>query len=239
VSVALLYSCVSGVLASRTRCQQFHGCGGYLPGAGRPLDWMMYSTYPVTFVTLYNFTFAYNKKGFQDIYTSNLAMLARQGWRHVQNKESLCCGGTFKIRSLCCRILGAKAVAKPGMSYSWRSILKGVQVLKKGIIWRVGNGANIKIWKDPSIPKEWTRLPSWPRGMNLQQTVDELVDPGLGTWDEQLVRQTFCQEDAEIILAIPVHTEMDDCVAGHYDKKGDFFRSNRHIRCKWRTIGDQ
>jgi hypothetical protein len=50
----------------------------------------------------------------------------------VQNKESLCS-----------RILGAKyfpggdllqAVAKPGMSYSWRSILKGVQVLKKGII---------------------------------------------------------------------------------------------------------
>jgi len=112
VSVALLYSCVSGVLASRTRCQQFHGCGGYLPGAGRPLDWMMYSTYPVTFVTLYNFTFAYNKKGFQDIYTFNLAMLARQGWRHVQNKESLCCS--------------LQAVAKPGMSYSWRSILKGV-----------------------------------------------------------------------------------------------------------------
>lgn len=89
MSVALLYSCVSGVLASRTRCQQFHGCGGYLPGAGRPLDWMMYSTYPVTFVTLYNFTFAYNKKGFQDICTFNLAMLARQSWRHVQNKESV------------------------------------------------------------------------------------------------------------------------------------------------------
>ena len=158
--------------------------------------------------------------GFKDIYTFNLAMLARQGWRLIQNKESLCC-----------RILGAKyfpggdvlqAVAKPCMSYSWRSILKGVQVLKKGIIWRVGNGANIKIWKDPWIPKEWSRLPSWPRRMNLQQTVDELVDPGLGTWDEQLVRQTFCQEDAEIILAIPVHTEMDDCVAWHYDKKGIF-----------------
>ena len=136
--------------------------------------------------------------GFRDIYTFNLARLARQGWRHVQNKESLCCS--------------LQAVAKPGMSYSWRSILKGVQVLKKGIIWRVGNGANIKIWKDPWIPKEWTRLPSWPRGMNLQQTVDELVDPGLGTWDEQLVRQTFFQEDAEITLAIPVYTEMDDCV---------------------------
>ena len=70
--------------------------------------------------------------GFKDIYTFNLAMLARQGWWLVQNKESLCC-----------RILGAKyfpggdvlqAVAKPCMSYSWRSILKGVQVLKKGII---------------------------------------------------------------------------------------------------------
>lgn len=59
--------------------------------------------------------------------------------------------------------------------------------------------------------------------MNLQQTIDELVDPGLGTWDEQLVRQTFCQEDAEIILTKPVHTEMDECMAWHYDKRGDFF----------------
>jgi hypothetical protein len=57
--------------------------------------------------------------------------------------------------------------------------------------------------------------------MNLQQTVDELVDPVLGTRDAQLVRQTFCHEDAEIILALPVHT-MDDCVAWHYDKKGMF-----------------
>jgi len=41
-------------------------------------------------------------------------------------------------------------------------------------------------------------------------------------WDEQLVRQTFFQEEAEITLAIPVHTEMNDCVVWHYDKNGIF-----------------
>ena len=71
-------------------------------------------------------------------------------------------------------------------------------VTKPGIIWRVGNRSRIRIWKDPWIPKEWTRLPSRPRGTNLLQTVDELIDPELGSWDEQLLRQTFCLEDAEI-----------------------------------------
>jgi hypothetical protein len=30
------------------------------------------------------------------------------------------------------------------MSYTWRSILKGLDVMKLGIIWRVGDGRNLK-----------------------------------------------------------------------------------------------
>jgi hypothetical protein len=77
------------------------------------------------------------------------------------------------------------------MSYTWRSILKGIQVLKEGVIWRIGNGQNVRIWKDLWLPREWTRLPLQPRGAHLLQTVDELIDPGTGMWDVQLVEQTF------------------------------------------------
>lgn len=41
----------------------------------------------------------------------------------------------------------------------------------------------------------------------------ELFDPATGSWDEELVRETFWQEDAEIILSIPVHEGMDDMIA--------------------------
>ena len=66
--------------------------------------------------------------GFRDLHVFNRAMLARQAWRLANAPNSLCA-----------RVLSAKyypsgqiirAVPKDGMSYSWRSILKGVQLLR-------------------------------------------------------------------------------------------------------------
>jgi hypothetical protein len=37
--------------------------------------------------------------------------------------------------------------------------------------------------------------------------VSELINPITCSWDEELVRQTFVEQDVEIILATPVHTE--------------------------------
>jgi hypothetical protein len=63
--------------------------------------------------------------GFRDVHAFNLAMLAKQGWRLIQNPGSLCA-----------RILGAEyfphgdllhAKGNGAMSYTWRSILRGVQ----------------------------------------------------------------------------------------------------------------
>jgi len=53
------------------------------------------------------------------------------------------------------------------MSYTWRSILKGIDVMKKGIIWRVGNRSRINIWSDPWLPREWSIKPITPRGHNV------------------------------------------------------------------------
>ena len=66
----------------------------------------------------------------------NLAMLARQSWRLVQQPDSLCA-----------RLLKAKYWPKgnlwdvregPGISYTWRSLVRGLRAMEKGIIWRIG-----------------------------------------------------------------------------------------------------
>jgi hypothetical protein len=44
-------------------------------------------------------------------------------------------------------------VEKPGISYSWRSIVQGIHAIKDGLIWRVGDGTQINIWADPWIPR--------------------------------------------------------------------------------------
>ena len=134
-------------------------------------------------------------------------MLARQAWRILQNPCSLC------TQVLAAKYFpdGSILEAKPmkGISYSWRSILKGVQLLKKGIIWRVGNGENIRVWEDPWIPRGSTRRISSPKGRNLIGRVSELINPITNQWDADLIKQTFWPEDANIILQIPIQEQTE------------------------------
>nr|XP_051187946.1 uncharacterized protein LOC127301723 [Lolium perenne] len=101
------------------------------------------------------------------------------------------------------------ATPEPGISYAWRSILKGIQLLKEGIIWRVGDGDTINIWTDPWIPRGSTRKLISQKGRHQVYKVSELINPTTNTWDTDLVQQTFAPEDAELILQIPIyeHTE--------------------------------
>jgi hypothetical protein len=102
-----------------------------------------------------------------------MAMLAKQAWRLLTCPDSLCA-----------RVLAAKyfpeggvlkAKHKSNMSYTWRSILSVVELLKKGIIWRVGDGVNIHIWEDEWISRDQSCRPFTPRGQNLMTHVNELM----------------------------------------------------------------
>jgi hypothetical protein len=75
--------------------------------------------------------------------------------------------------SLCARVLKARyfpnssileATATSGISYTWRSILKGCDLLKEGLVWRIGDGSRVNIWSDPWIVRDGSRCPVTPRG---------------------------------------------------------------------------
>ncbi|WVZ78125.1 hypothetical protein U9M48_025887, partial [Paspalum notatum var. saurae] len=106
-------------------------------------------------------------------------------------------------------------VEKPEISSSWCSILRGVQALKDGLIWRVGDGTNIQIWSDPWIPNVITRHPCTPRGRTILSRVSELIDPTTRSWDKELVNDVFWEEDAKNTLAIPIMPHMEDTIACH------------------------
>lgn len=81
--------------------------------------------------------------GFRDMHSFKLAMLAKQVWRLL-----------LEPQSLCARVLRAKyypdgcllkAKPKSGSSFTWQSILAGLECFKKGYIWRVGDGSQIDI----------------------------------------------------------------------------------------------
>jgi hypothetical protein len=158
--------------------------------------------------------------GFRDIHAFNLAMLAKQCWRLWSRPESLC--AKILKAKYCANSLVLEAKPKRGMSYTWRSILRGLEVMKMGMIWRVGDGRNLKIWSDPWIPRELSIRPITPRGGNILTYVEYLIDPGTGSWDVELVRDVFWEEDAKLILALPVNEGRDNVLAWHYDDRGMF-----------------
>ena len=52
--------------------------------------------------------------------------------------------------------------------------------------------------------------------------VSELINPYSGSWDEDLIRDIFWEEDAKNILAIPIKHGREDTLAWHFDERGLF-----------------
>ena len=168
--------------------------------------------------------------GFRDLHSFNLALLAKQCWHLLQNPESLCA-----------RVLGAKyypdgnilmAGPKKGSSFTWQSIVSGIQTFKRGCIWRVGTGSQINIWNDPCIPASETRKIITPRGETMLSKVEELIDPYTGQWDESLIRDVFWEVDVHRILQIPLRVQVREAfVSWHYNRSGVFtVQSAYHVQ---------
>ena len=82
-------------------------------------------------------------KGFKDLALFNEALLAKQAWRLLHNKDSLFYN-VFKAKFFpYCTIM--EASNSTSGSYAWHSILKGRDVLSKGARWRVGSGDSIGV----------------------------------------------------------------------------------------------
>lgn len=84
--------------------------------------------------------------GFRNIVVFHSAILAKQGWRLLTNPSSL---ATAVLRDKYFKngkFLEANFGFNP--SFIWRSIWRARNLLKMGLIWRVGNENSINIWDD-------------------------------------------------------------------------------------------
>lgn len=159
--------------------------------------------------------------GFRDMHLFNQALLAKQGWRLIQNPDSLCA-----------RVLKSKyypngnlldTVFASDVSPVWRAIESGLQLLKKGLIWRVGDGRSIQIQRDQWIPrKEGLKTVVFTKRSRLRW-VNQLMNEEGKEWNVPLIRQMFHALDADEICRIPIpRAKAKDCVAWHYEKNGIF-----------------
>ena len=75
--------------------------------------------------------------------------------------------------------------------------------------------------------------------MNLIADVDELINPVTGTWDEELIRDIFWEEDYKLILALHVSEGHENSLAWHYDKHGKFSFKSAYRVCRDDTLRRQ
>ena len=168
--------------------------------------------------------------GFRDIEIFNLALLARQAWRILQDPDSLSA-----------RVLKAvyfpsnlflEADLGPSPSRVWRAIVDGKEVLKQGLIRRIGTGEDTEVWHSNWLPRDGQLRPICCISDTPPGKVSELINPLTFTWDLQAVDTHFLPMDGELIRSIPLFgRRQEDFCAWHYEKSGVF-----SVRSTYRMI---
>ena len=172
--------------------------------------------------------------GFKDLKAFNLALLAKQGWRLMQNPDSLT-HRVLKVKYfLESNFMEAQVGKKP--SYTWRSLMEAKNVLERGLRWSIGNGQRVRIWGDRWLPTQKSFKVTSPRPHAFESNmVDSLLDREGGGWNKNLVCSVFLPYEAETILSIPIsHTFPEDAITWAWTQNGRFTVSSGYkVACSW------
>lgn len=141
--------------------------------------------------------------GFKDLTLFNEALLAKQAWRLLHNKDSLFYR-VFKSKFFpSCSIM--EVVDSSADSYAWHSILKGRDILLKGASWRMGCGDSIRVWLASWLPScDHPRILSPLVAGFKEAKVADLTDSVSRKWDVNLLLGLFNPHEVSLIKSIPL-----------------------------------
>ena len=145
--------------------------------------------------------------GFRDLKAFNLALLAKQGWRIIQNPDSLfhrvLKAKYFKSTSFLEAHLGSSSL------YTWRSLMEAKDIVERGLRWNIGNGRKVNVWKDRWLPTPDSFKVVSPKSQGaMVERVEHLLDSDRKAWDINNVKNTFLPFEAEVVLGIPINPSL-------------------------------
>ncbi|KAL4363103.1 hypothetical protein GQ457_04G005480 [Hibiscus cannabinus] len=158
--------------------------------------------------------------GFRDFRAFNKALLAKQAWRLLQHPNSL---WAQILRGIYCpsgNFLSAKKGNNP--SWAWLSIIDGIETIRKGSLWRLGNGKKISIWEDRWIPS----LPNFKTQTVRSDNHDfflasHLINQDRREWKINELKSIFPRDEAKAISAIPIGSpNCEDCLVWQANSNG-------------------
>jgi hypothetical protein len=111
--------------------------------------------------------------GFRDIELFNLALLAKQVWRLIQEPTSLSARILRAVYFPATDLINAELGSSP--SQVWRAIIEGRNTLSLGLIKRIGTGEQTYIWHDNWLPRDFKLRPVCARTVDPPSKVSELI----------------------------------------------------------------
>lgn len=156
------------------------------------------------------------------IWRSLTNLLAKQAARILNNPDSLL------AQVLKQRYFRNNSFMKGGLgsrpSFAWRSIIHGRDLLQQGLVKKIGNGMDTKIWWDHWIIDGIPRVPEYivDYVVDLTLNVNDLMDQQGRAWNMALILDTFSQKDAEIILKLKPNADQADEVCWGFSKNRDY-----------------
>jgi len=169
--------------------------------------------------------------GFRDMEAFNLSMLGKQGWKLLTEPSSLLT-----------RILKAKYFPRRDFldtnighnpSYTWRSIWSSRDLIKSGYRWKIGDGSHINVWNDPWIRSLPTLKPSIiPSPSMAELFVNNLFNPDMSSWNNDLIHSIFNFQDATAILSITLRNiTLVDTYVWQHTVNGSYSVKSAYTHC--------
>jgi hypothetical protein len=151
----------------------------------------------------------------------NLALLAKQGWRLLQNPDTLL-HRVLKAKYFPdCSFLDAHIPSHS--SFTWRSLAQARHIIRLGTRWRIGNGSQVNIWKDNWISSSSPLKIISPRQILPENArVCDLIDDDSRLWKSSLIDSIFLPLEAEQIKSIPLHPSRHDSMVWSGTPNGQF-----------------
>lgn len=160
--------------------------------------------------------------GFRKLQEFNVAMLAKQAWRLINNTNPLV-SGLMKARYYVnTDFLEAKLGDNP--SFMWRSIMASQEIVRQHCRRKIGDGKDTRVWHIPWLPCKDNGCPTTTPYEELQDiVVHNLMNDEHKSWDVDILHDLFNERDRVLIQQIPIPSRSrSDSWYWQLDDKGVF-----------------
>ncbi|KAK3195485.1 hypothetical protein Dsin_026795 [Dipteronia sinensis] len=177
----------------------------------------------------------------QSLITEIQRLFARFWWGSKKDKQKIHWGSWNRLclakKSGGLGFRDLQADSTPAGSFLWKSLVWGRGLIEARTRLRVGRGTGIYVYQDRWVPRPSTFKVISPPVFRELTTVNQLRSPTRG-WNVELIRGNFLEEDAVVILSVPVRiTTAHDLLIWHFEQSGLYsVKSGYHLSCSLEKV---